>query len=332
MYSLLSASLAALLALQEPAAAAPKGRPAPGPAAGGSYLRSEDYRVARVGYRLGLAGRSYCPEPYPLTGLLLHHLAEYAAGNRAAAVEEFRIDRGPGVLAVIEGSPAARAGLAAGDVLLAVNARPFRSPLIVARAKDQDSARRAIEGSEAQLEQQLRQGPVRLAVARAGREIEVSLAAEWGCPARVRLARSRQMNAFAHRGYAIVTTAMLGFLRSDDELAFVLGHEIAHNVLKHPQQLDEQGVPRGWLSGIGKNGALVKATEIAADQLGLRLAWAAGYDASAAIPYWRRFYGKYDRLPRLFRTHPRLRERERLARETLASLGAASSDLGPERP
>ncbi|HEX8258446.1 MAG TPA: M48 family metallopeptidase [Allosphingosinicella sp.] len=322
---MLIASLAALLALQPAAPAEPAGA--------ASFVRAEDHRVAEIGYRMGLAGRPFCAEPYPLTGLLLQHLGEYAAADQKQAMTEFGLDRGPGVLAVVAGSPAARAGLAAGDIMLAVNGAPLAPASGMPRPGRGDAARRAVEAVEGRIEAELRKGPARLTVARGGDELTVELSSVAGCPARVRLARSGQMNAFANRGYAIVTTALLGFIRSDDELAVVLGHELGHVILKHPEQLEAEGVPgRGFLRAFGKNGSRVRATEIAADGLGLRLASAAGYDAAAAIPYWRRYYASFDSLPRLFRTHPGLRERERLAQETLAELRAGGSDAGAERP
>src|SRR3546814_19238959 len=83
-----------------------------------------------------------------------------------------------------------------------------------------------------------------------------------GCPARVRLARSRQVNAFANRGYALMTTALLDFLRYDDELAIVLGHEIAHTIYKHHTELEVRGVPsEGLLGGFGQNARRVGATQ-----------------------------------------------------------------------
>jgi hypothetical protein len=326
-------ALAALLALQ-PAAAAPPAPVSPAPSVGAaSFVRAEDHRVAAIGYRIGLAGRRFCPEPYPLTGLSLHHLHEYAAADRKQAVADYGLDRGPGVLAVVADSPAARAGFAAGDIVLAVNGTPLPPASEMPDSGRGDAARRAVEAVEGRIEAELRRGPARLAVARGGATLTLELSPVPGCPARVRLARSDQMNAFANRGYAIVTTALLGFIRSDDELAVVLGHEIAHTILKHPEQLEAEGVPgRGFLRAFGKNGSRVRATEIAADRLGLRLAWAAGYDAAAALPYWRRYYAAFDSLPRLFRTHPGLRERERLALETLEQLRAGGSDAGAKRP
>ncbi len=316
-----------------PAAASPPSAVEAAAANSASFLRQADYRVAKIGYRIGLAGRRLCPEPYPLTGLSLHHLAEYREADRPQAAELYGLDRGPGVLAVVENSPAARAGLVAGDVLLAVNGRAFPSPVEMVRGRDNEEARPAIEASEAMLEAELESGPANLTVLRAGREVSVRLEPVAGCPARVRLARSSQVNAFANRGYAIMTTALLDFLKSDDELAVVLGHEIAHTIRGHPAELEAQGVPQdGLFRSFGKNASRVRKTEEEADRLGIRLTWAAGYDVTAAIPYWRRYYAKYDRLPQLFRTHPSLGARERLIREVIAELDSAGSEAGAQRP
>lgn len=292
-----------------------------------SYLRAEDYRVARVGFRIGLAGRDLCPRLYPMTGLLLHHLGEYAESDRPEVAVTYRLNRGPAVLAVVEHSPAAQAGLVAGDVLLNSNGIPFAS----GRLPDQDPMRerQSIEAIERQFEESLTGGSVRLTILRDGYERQLVLNPIPGCPARVRLARSTQFNAFANRGYAIMTTALLNFVKNDDELAIVLGHEIAHNILNHPQSLNAEGVPpRGLLRQFGKNASRVKQTEIEADRLGLRLAWAAGYDLTAAAPFWRRYSARVG--PRFATTHPGLKAREKIIAETIAELG--SSQSGAQRP
>ncbi|MDB5667983.1 MAG: hypothetical protein JWL74_933, partial [Alphaproteobacteria bacterium] len=214
-------------------------------------------------------------------------------------------------------------GLAAGDVLLTVNGRRFPPPLAVSAGRKE--WRQALDAAEALLEEQLKLGPVRLMVLRDRAPIELTLGSVPGCPARVRLARSGQVNAFANGRYVVMTTGLLGFIQDEDELAIVIAHELAHNVLRHRDRLEAQNVPRGLLRGIGKNASRVRATEEEADRLGIRLAWAAGYDVSAAIPFWRRFYARYDTVPQLFRTHPGLRAREKLISETIAELGAASA-------
>lgn len=286
------------------------------PRAGESTLRQGDLRVARVAYRLALAGRSQCQATYPLTGLLLHHLAEYAPADRPVMVARYGLDRGPGVLSVLAGSPAAQAGLAAGDVLLSVNGTSFPSPAAIAGEPERKKWRPRVEATEAQLEEALRRGPAELRILRQGAELTARLDPVPGCVGRVRLARSSQVNAFASGRYVIMTTAMLDFVRNDDELAVVLGHELAHNILGHPPTRNEDGL----LASFGIKAGTIWHREEEADRLGLRLMAAAGYNLDAAIPFWRRYLGKYDWFPQLFRSHPSLAARERIASEEIAAI------------
>lgn len=290
----------------------------------GSYLRAADFRVARVVYRLATAGAAHCPASHPWTGLVLHQLGEYEPSDRPEAVRRFAVDQGPGIVAVVPGSPAARAGLKAGDVILSANSAPFPPPAAIASEPDSKKRRDLMEQVEAQLEEQLKRGPVRLRMLRDGKTADATLDSVKGCAARGRLARSAQANAFADGRYAIMTTKMLDFLRNDDELAVAMAHEMAHNILRHPARLEQQNVPGGILRNIGKNAARVLATEEEADRLGITLAWAAGYDISAAIPFWRRLYATYDPIPvpKFLRTHPSLSGREKMIGEVLAQLGA----------
>jgi Zn-dependent protease with chaperone function len=316
---LIVAAAAALLLPQEHIAAA---RKAPSEDHG-SALRADDHRVAAIAYRLGRSGLRFCSSPYPLTGLLLHHLPEYDPPGRALMMEAYELHRGPGVLTVLEGSPASAAGLRAGDVLLSINDRPFPSPLVVASEPDREKWRREIVAIEHRIESELGKGPARLQVLRNGRQLLVTLGSIAACPTRVRLARSDQVNAFANDGYVIMTTAMLNFTRSDDELALVIAHELAHNILGHPERLREQKVPTGgFFRSFGKNASRVKATEEEADRLGINLLWAAGYDVEAAVPFWRRLHARFDKGPQLFRTHPDISHRERLIHEILGEVNA----------
>jgi Zn-dependent protease with chaperone function len=257
--------------------------------------------------------------------MLLHQLGEYDPATRAEAIRRFGVDRGPGILAVVERSPAAAAGLRAGDVLLKANGRPMPPPATAAAEREENARRRLMNAADALLDEELARGPARLSLLREGRPLEVRLAASPGCLPHVRLARSAQANAFADGRYAIMTTKLLGFFRNDDELAVALAHELAHNILGHPAALDAAGVPQGILRNVGANAARVLKTEEEADRLGIKLVWAAGYDVRAAIPFWRRLYATYDPIPvpKLFRTHPSLGARERMIEATLAELRAS---------
>jgi Zn-dependent protease with chaperone function len=290
----------------------------------GSYLRAEDARIADVGYRLATRGKGYCSPTHPITGLLLHHLGEYHLRDQPRAAAELGLKSGPGVLAVVAGSPAAASGLSAGDVLLSANGSPFAAPERIAAEPDAKKRRKLIEQSEAQLEEQLKRGPVKLEVLREGRRLTLPLTPIPGCEIRTRLARSTQANAFANGRYAIMTTKMLEFVQNDDELAVIMAHEAAHNLLGHPGRLEDEKVPHGILRNFGGNAAKVRATEEEADRLGVKLLWAAGYNVNAAIPFWRRLYAKYDPIPipKLLRTHPSFGARERMINEVIRELGA----------
>ena len=317
------APLAGLL-LSAQAPAGPASLPAPtAEATGSTTLRSDDLRVGLVAYRLALAGSALCPERYPLTGLLYHHLAEYEPDDRKLMAARYGLDRGPGVLTVMAATPAARAGLVAGDVLLAVNGRPLPTGASVAAEPKREKWRRLADETESELETALRQGPAELRVLRAGRELELRLGSVPACLGRVRLARSTQVNAFATGRAVVMTVAMLNFLRSDDELAVVLGHELAHNIFHHRAMRSEEGI----LRGLGLKPSAVWKREEAADRFGLRLMAAADYDLDAAIPFWRRDLGKYDWFPQIFRSHPSLGARERIAAEEIAAIRREKAGL-----
>lgn len=283
-----------------------------------SSLRPEDLRVAAVVHRIATSGLPFCTPTHPLTGLALHQLAEYAPRDRAAAQAQFGLLRGPGIVAVVPGSPAARIGLAAGDVLLTANGVPFPPAAEIASERDAKKRRKRMEEVEAHIEHLLLQGPVRLEVWRNGETLGFTLQPILGCEARGRLARSSQANAFADGRYAIMTTRMLNFLRNDDELAVVMAHEIAHNLLRHRARLDQQ--KHGFFGGIAQE----RATEQEADRLGIKLLWAAGYDLSAIMPFWRRLHAAFVPLPgpKFLNTHPSLARRERIVAETIREIGA----------
>jgi predicted Zn-dependent protease len=116
-----------------------------------------------------------------------------------------------------------------------------------------------------------------------------------------------------------MTTAMLAFVANDDELAVVLGHEMSHSILHHPVMSEGEGI----LAGFGIGAGAIWQREAQADRFGLRLMAAAGYDLDAVIPFWRRYLMKYDG-PQLFRSHPSLEARTKMAAEEIAAIRAGA--------
>ncbi|MCW3835391.1 M48 family metalloprotease [Sphingomonas canadensis] len=303
----------------EAAIASPLTRPQP---ESGSFLREADYRIARIGYRIATRGSALCPQQVPLGGMLLHHLAEYGRADRPAMATQ-GLDRGPGVLAVVPGGPADAAGLRAGDVLLAANGAAFASPVEIAALPDRDQWRPRLEAEEARLESLMAAGPVRLALLRDGAPLAATLTPVRGCPLRVRLAASSQLTAVTQGGrYIVLTDALVALTRNDDEIAFLIAHELAHIALEHTARMAEAGVPRrGIARGAGANGRVVRRTEEEADRLGGELVLAAGYDLALGVEILARMP---EGLPNfgLFRTHPPTGERIRAMRALAAAHAA----------
>ncbi len=77
--------------------------------------------------------------------------------------------------------------------------------------------------------------PLQLEVTRAGDRRSLTMWAVPACQFKLQLVESDQINGITDGRQIGVTTGAMRLLRSDDELAWVLAHEIAHNVLSHSQ-------------------------------------------------------------------------------------------------
>lgn len=148
---------------------------------------------------------------------------------------------------------------------------------------------------------------------------------------------SDQINAFALPGGKVsVYTGLLKIVQSDDELAIVMGHEIAHVTSRHgAERTSQQLIAAGGtalaaayletrhemdptkrnliVAGLGAGatyGVLMpysRLQESEADSIGLRFAAGAGYDPRAAVTFWKRMSaatGKQGKPPVFLSDHP----------------------------
>lgn len=145
----------------------------------------------------------------------------------------------------------------------------------------------------------------------------------------VNVITDKQLNAFCMPGGKIVFYSGLidGLKLSDNEIAIVLGHEIAHALREHSREQVSQaiaasttinvgaallGLPGGVtdMANIGYK-ALVETKfsrndEIEADSIGLELSARAGYDPRAGVTLWEKMMKGNDGqgLPEIFSSHP----------------------------
>ena len=246
--------------------------------------REQDARVAAIAFRLARAGIARCPQLVPGNGLILQHLSQFRPADRAGQAASLSLDRGPGVAVVVPGAPAAMAGVEAGDVVLAIGGRPVPAETGLDRPFDADAARSRAD-AVLDLLDRAGPGPFSLDLLRNGATLSVRLTPVPVCPSRVHLARSAQVNAYADGIHVFLTSRLVSLADTDDQLAFIVGHEMAHNVLGHAALLRAADVERGIGRALGAKGALVKRTEDEADALGAELMLDAGYNpvAGAAV-------------------------------------------------
>ncbi len=150
------------------------------------------------------------------------------------------------------------------------------------------------------------------------------------------------LNAMADGKKIIVTPAMMRFAKDDAELAYVLGHEYAHNMMGHVSMMRKnvtigsvvgtlldvvagtQGVSTGGvLSEAGAHaGVLVHSTqmEAEADYIGLYITHHAGYALDKAPAFWRRMSNRDPEGIFMSTTHPSNPERFVMLKKTIAEI------------
>ena len=270
--------------MQAPAAAPPDGAEAEG-ALRLATLTDLDQRVARVAWRLSQANAELCPAVRLSAGWALHSARQYSTELRPHASDRFGL-RGdlPGVLAAPPGSPAAEAGLRVGDLLLAVDGTSLPAGTAAGPPRWE-----GLGENLRRIDTALADGEAVFQVERGGEVQDLVVRPAPACGYDVQLDPSDELNARADGRRLFISTALAGFARNDDELALILGHELAHHVLRHRTWNESGGAGRrsnegAWRAEGGEGGA-----ERQADRVGLYLLARAGYDPAVGAPFWRRF-------------------------------------------
>lgn len=144
----------------------------------------------------------------------------------------------------------------------------------------------------------------------------------------------------AGRPVLAFTSALIADARNADEMAFVMGHEAAHQILAHIPQTQQNAMAGALLAGVmaaaagasaadlqtaQQMGAAVAARsyskefELEADALGAEIAWRAGFDPLRGAAF-------FDRLPdpgdQFLGSHPANARRKAVVAQVVARLQA----------
>jgi hypothetical protein len=211
--------------------------------------------VARVGSRITVAGAPLCGEDVkPYVGVVStsrsslarrfgSHVAWTDAGVGLRRVWD--IGSAPEVLAVLPDSPAAAVGMQIRDRILEIEVADGTPP-----------------------------SRVRIEIQRGEQRLELELPYVSECAYSVSATIADQINAHVASDSILVSTGLLRFVEDDDELAFAIGHELAHRILGH-------------------RSSRMRSRERAADRMGTELAARAGYDPAAAVRLVRRLAAEH---------------------------------------
>jgi Zn-dependent protease with chaperone function len=221
-------------------------------------------RLDRISAQVLHANADLCEKTVPDIGVRTHSKKSYPKHLRAAAAKHMGAGDKPSVVLVRQDSAAARAGLRFGDVLL-----------------DDDNSPTAFldKKNKERIEQT---GEIRKRTNNTvGYEILTPQASSV-CGYPVKLKFSTAINAYANGKSITVTTGMMEFAEQDEELALVVGHELAHNTMRHVPK----SIRNLLLSGFATR--TTRPFESEADYVGMYYLARAGFELEGVENFWRR--------------------------------------------
>ena len=138
----------------------------------------------------------------------------------------------------------------------------------------------------------------------------------------------RHVNAFCLPGGKVaVFTGLLHVVQNDDQLAAVLGHEVAHALAHHAsERLARQEREGGGLLAALRERKFDREQESEADHIGVFLMTFAGYDPREAVAFWqrmKRLSEQQGKVPEILSDHPSDEHRIRQLEEWVPKAEAA---------
>lgn len=305
--------------------------------------RAADYRrVYDMANRLTRANAELCARQSQTIGVRFENLNDYGRDFREAARSLWGLDNTPTVNWVATDSPAATAGIRVNDRIVAINGRAIPA--------GRNASRQAIRW----LRDATEEGNVTLQLRRGIESIAVTVTPRTDCAYQFYMTDDDAINAAADGQSIYITRGMLRFVRSDEELALVLGHELAHNAMRHIESMQQNatmGMAGGLLldvlaagAGVNTGGAFTDAGgdigrmmfaqefESEADYVGMYFMARAGYSIDGVEDFWRRMSAENPRSIRLAYTHPNNAERFLVLAATRQEILRKQSSNMPLRP
>lgn len=206
---------------------------------------------------------------------------------------------GIAAIVVVENGPACEAGIQAGDIIDKADGKNIRSVsdlnLSIKRAKPGETVFFEIIRNGEKINKEITVSSI---------PVNVSYEMDW----------AEEVNAGAGPNKVVVTYGLMRFVKSDDEIAVILGHELAHITKGHlnksaagqvlgavaaiglgiTSEIFAPGTGGAVMRGVGGVGGIFNRSysqdlEREADYFGIQYVYNAGYDIDAGAQVWERF-------------------------------------------
>lgn len=173
--------------------------------------------------------------------------------------------------------------------------------------------------------------PVEFTIRRGTEEKRISVSPIQACDFKVLLSPDDVKNAYADGKNIVVMKGMMDFFKTDEEIALVVSHELAHNSMKHIDAKKKNALIGGVLGfmldlaaaagGVNTNGDFTRMAsgigggvysvefEQEADYVGLYFMATAGYKIDDAPNFWRRMATNNSKSITMKSSHPTTPER-----------------------
>lgn len=282
-------------------AAAPVAQPPAAPVATPAQIamlrtwEEQQTRINNVAAPLLINNTALCKrQARDLAGFTAKTQYSYSKELAPAAQAAFGLGDMLQVMSVMPGSGAERSGLQVGDRLVSAQDR------IVPRGPNAERDAAAVFGSAMQGRSSLT-----LRILRAGAPMTVEIPLTRACAFGVELGNADYVNSYTDGQQVMITRGMLGYVRSDQELANVLAKEISHAILTPPPRppwrsmiaslrmfrgVEAAVTPESLRAGLKPYSPVLDST---ADKLSLYMLAAGGYEIDNTIDFWKQLASRY---------------------------------------
>lgn len=271
-----------------------------------------------------------------LLGFTAKNRYSYSNEFANAAQKSLGLDDRLQVMGVLAGSGAARAGVQRGDILLAVEDKSL--------PKGETAEREAASIIAPMMSGR---SSIALSVLRGGSRLSANVPLTYACAFGIELGNAENVAAYSDGHRVLITRGMLKAVRSDDELAFVLAKEMAHNALSHPTRQRTSATAGGIIDNLTRirpdmstmNGMaglrpMPQDLDAMADKLSLYMLVRAGYDIDQVVPFWQRMASQYpaNMLNGYTALHPSTNYRVAAMEKTIKDIRAKQARKRPLMP